>query len=371
MGHDNTDRADVIVVGAGIMGACLTYFLTQRGLRTLVLDRTGPAAEASGANAGMISASSGIPGHTLALSQLSANLYEKAISELSDPIDYNRTGKLLLAFSADEVTALEQFIHDRQGSNLQIEMIYGPDVLKLEPALSERVIAAAHIADDGQIDPFRATVSFLRTACQLGATFKPGVSVDEVAISDHSVIGVRVGDEVIRARHVVIAAGARSASLAATIGLQLPVIPGRGQMLITTPLPPLTTRVIHGDLVGFRQLANGSLVFGSEVEFVGHNYRVVPHSLGRYAQELREMVPMLSGQTIIKRVWAGLRPMSPDNLPIVGPVPGVEGLYVLTGHGRTGMGMGPASALAVAELISDGSTQIPIEKLGVDRFSSS
>jgi len=194
-------RTDVVIVGAGILGASLAYFLARAGVRPLVLERAGPAAEASGANAGMIGPSGGIPGKTLALSLLSAELYDQASHELDAPIDFQRGGRLLLAHSASDVAERETFVRERQGLGISLEMLYGPDIREIEPILSEKVIAAAYAPDDGQIDPFRATTAYLSTACRLGARLEVGVAVESLVVEGGAVRGVIAnGQRIGRAR---------------------------------------------------------------------------------------------------------------------------------------------------------------------------
>lgn len=362
------DRTDIVIVGAGILGASLAYFLARSGVYPLVLDRVGPAAEASGANAGMIGASGGSPGTTLPLSLLSAKLYDQASSELDEPIHFHRSGRLLLAHSASDLAERETYARERQRLGLNVEMLYGDEVREIEPILSDKVVGAAYAPDDGKIDPIRATVAYLNTACRLGARFEPGVEVESLIVSGGAVRGVVVNGQRVAAERVVLAAGAWSGIIAETAGIKLPVVPGRGQMLVTAPVQPVTPRVLRAVVIGMRQMDEGNVVIGSEVEFVGYDKEVAPMTLARYCRLIKDTIPALAEVTV-QRVWAGVRPMTPDNLPIVGGVRGLAGLDLLTGHGRSGMTFGPASALALAEIILHGKTAIPIEPFSLDRFS--
>lgn len=360
---------DVIIIGAGITGACLAYYLAQRGVKPLIVDRRGPAAEAPGANAGMVSPSSGIPGSSLALSVESAKLYERAEIELERPLQFHRNGKLLLAFTPAEVRNLETFQREREGLGLSMRLVSPDEIQEIEPLVTDKAIAGLRIEDDGHIDPMRATVAFLEAARQLGAEYRGGIRVDGILAGGGRVDGVVIDGHKIRAEQVVIAAGAWSAQLAKDVGVRLAVEPGRGQLLTTEPLPPVTSRVIRGTELGFRQLDSGRVLFGSAVEFVGYRRDIQPSRLAGFTQELIEIMPRLA-HVHIQRVWAGLRPMTPDGLLLIGPAPGVDGLYVLTGHGTTGVGMGPASALALAELMTTGMPAIPLEPYALERFGA-
>lgn len=361
-------HADVIIIGGGILGSTLAFYLTQKGAKPLVLDRTSPAAEASGANAGQIGASSGHPGTTLSLSILSSELYDAAMVEFDDPINFYRCGHLLLAYTPKEVAECEAFYKVRRDFDLGLEMVYGSDILDIDPALSSSERAAVWMPFDGKIDPFRATNAFLNAACLHGATSRFGVDVERIVVENGTVRGVVVDGTELRAERVVLAAGAWSGMLAATAGVELPIIPGRGQMLVTSPAKPLTSHVLRAPILGILQLDEGNLVIGSEVEYVGFNKDVDLATIARFCHLIADTVPGV-GQVPLERTWSGLRPMTPDRLPILGDVPGVAGLSLLSGHGRSGMSVGPGSAFALAEQIADGRTSIPIDALSITRFA--
>jgi len=368
MDRPEVSSADVVIVGAGIMGAALAYYLARAGVPALVLDRAGPAAEASGANAGMIGPSGGIPGKTLPLSLLSAELYDRAACELDEPIHFHRGGRLLLAHTPEDVAEREQFYRERQGLGIELHRLSGSEVREIEPLISPSVTFAVYAPADGHIDPFRATVAYLHTACRLGARFE-SLEVTGLAMERGAVRGVVTEGGTIRAERVVLAAGAWSGELARSAGVDVPVFPGRGQMMVTAPVEPLTPRVLRAVMIGLRQMDQGHLVIGSEVELVGFQKGVDVLTLARYADLAGDILP--AARTLpLERCWSGLRPMTADTLPIIGGVPGVAGLDLLTGHGRSGMTYGPASALALADLIVHGTTDVPIEPLGLERFQA-
>jgi glycine oxidase len=144
-------------------------------------------------------------------------------------------------------------------------------------------------------------------------------------------------------------------------------VPGKGQMLATEPLPPLTERVVLGPITGLRQRRNGQVVIGSDVEYVGFDKQVQQATVNAHFERAVAMLPALR-EAHIGRTWAGLRPMSPDGLPIVGAAPGVDGLWIATGHSRTGMSYGPGSGCAIADLIARGTTSLPIGTFDPARF---
>ena len=360
-------KADVVIVGAGIAGVCLAYYLARGGVKSLVLDRGGIAAEATGANAGFVGVSEGTPGIDLALTTLTGELYERAGQELDLPVGFERAGRLLLAQTSEEIEEREALVSSQRRHGVNLEMVYGPALLEIEPHLSREVLAAAWLPENGQIHPIAAAHAFMTTAVRLGAAFMPGVEVKRVLVSGGRVQGVVADGQAFHANQVVVAAGAWSGQLAATTGLHVPVVPGRGQMLVTEPVAPLLATNVRSADIGLSQLSGGRLVIGSEIEHVEYNKDVTAARIARFARLAVDIVPSAVGIQIT-RAWAGLRPMSPDGEPIIEADTGIDGLNILTGLSRSGMTTGPAAAFALSELMLTGSTSIPIEALRLSRF---
>jgi glycine oxidase len=365
--QDAPIRADVVIVGAGIVGATAAYFLAKAGVETIIIERAHVAAEASGSNAGMVGPAAEDEGLTYHLALQSAELYKMASEQSSKPMGYVQGGRLALAIEPDEVRRCEQFVKDRVRRGIESSILYGREIIDVEPALSHEIVAGAYTPSDGKIDPVLATTAFLEAAQDLGAVYLPGTPVKTLEMRDRRVAGVRLETHVILADHVLLAAGAWSPYLAETINLSLPVQPGKGHMLATVPAHFHTPLVLRFSLLGMRQTEAGNLLVGSEVEPGRFDKRVESETINRFRQFSERFVPGLT-QVPTQRTWAGIRPMTPDNLPILGEVPGLPGLLLATGHGRTGMTLGPASALAVSQLIVQGQSEIPVNSLSIRRF---
>jgi glycine/D-amino acid oxidase-like deaminating enzyme len=361
-------RADVVVVGAGIAGAAAAYFLARSGTQVVLIDRSGTAAEASGGNAGMIGESGGDPATTMHLQQLSIMLYADLARETGDGFELTMAGRLLIALTPDEVRKFEALAQRSIGAGIEGQMLYGAEVQQLEPALSSRVLAAAWFPGDGKLHPVKATTAFYDAAVASGAVAINDLPVRRLALTDGRVTGVVTDRGEIAAGEVILAAGAWTPQLATTVGVHVPVFPGKGHMLATEPLPPLTDRVLRAVRLGARQMANGEILIGSEVEFAGYSKAVIEETIVEYLEFMRDLVPALNGVRVA-RSWGCLRPMSIDQLPIVGPAPGVRGLHLVTGHGRSGMGLGPASAKALVDTLLTGSAEIDLAPYDPGRFT--
>jgi len=361
--------ADMVIVGAGIAGVTTAYYLARRGVDVLLLDRTGPAAEASSGNAGMIGESGGNPANIMHLQQQTVNLYREAQIEFEDDFELVMDGRIRLAINAEDVAHFEDMVRQQNAAGVAGEMVYGADVQRIEPVLSDKVIAAAWFPGDGKLHPTKATNAFFNAAVKAGARFVSGVKATRIELSGGRVVGLETDKGTIATERVILANGAWVPQLAATVGLAVPVFPGKGNMLATEPVPPITTKVLRAERIGARQLANGEMIIGSEVEHVGYDKSVNQATIDSYLQFMQELVPSLAGVRV-DRTWGCLRPMSIDLLPIIGPAPGVPGLDLIAGHGRSGMSLAPASAWALADQILTGHSDLDLTPYLPDRFSN-
>lgn len=169
---------------------------------------------------------------------------------------------------------------------------------------------------------------------------------------------------------IVVAAGAWSPVLTRTIGLDLPIEPSRGQIVVTEPLPPLircTIKSTHHIYV--RPTRRGNHVIGSISERVGFNKRLTPDRLNAYVKEGAHLVPSLNNVRVL-RAWSGLRPLTADGQPILGEIEGYEGLIVAAGHSRTGVTFSASTSKMVADLITTGSAGYPLEPFSARRFTA-
>lgn len=363
------DTPDVIVVGGGIVGCATAYYLAREGLQPLLLERATTATEASGANAGMVGPIAGLESGTMDFLLPSLDLLWRATDELDQGFDLIQQGHLRLAADETDLAKLRHFVEAAEAAGIQAERLDGLATRALEPILSDRVIGSVHVPAGGQLDPVLATRAFELTARRLGARIETGVEVTGLETSGGRVVGVRTAEGVRSADGVVLAAGAWSAALAGTVGVEVPVRPGKGQMFATEPLPRLTGRVLRGPIVGMRQNRIGEVISGSTVEYVGFDKEVHSETIAEHHRLMSEIVPALKDARI-GRTWAGLRPMTPDSLPIIGPAPGVDGLWLAAGHSRTGMSYGPGTGRAVADLIVHGRSSLPLERFALDRFTA-
>lgn len=362
-------KADVVVVGAGIAGVSTAYFLARNNVDVLLIDRVGPAAEASSGNAGMIGESGGDPRNIMHLQRGTVAVYREVSEIFPDDFELVIKGRMRIALNEEEVKYFEQLVKRQNEAGVPGEMVYGDDIQRLEPQLSKKALAVGWFPGDGKINPTKATKAFFNAAVAAGATALNGVTVTGIETSGGKVTGVATDKGVVQTGQVVLAAGAWSPWIAASLGLVLPIFPGKGNMLKTEPLPPISDKVYRAERIGARQLADGAMLIGSEIEFAGFDKSPNPATIASYLAFMQELIPGLANAKVAES-WGCLRPMSIDLLPILGPVSSVGGLYLNTGHGRSGMTLGPASSKALVELMVTGkATFVDLAPYSYDRFA--
>jgi glycine oxidase len=365
------EDAGVIVVGGGVIGCAIAYHLARRGVPVTVVERGELAGEASGAAAGMLAplAEAHAPGPFLDLCLASLSLFPSLAAELEAVtgigIGYERTGTLRVALSAEDEDALRERYRWQKGTGLPLEWLGGDMARELEPALSPRVRCAVLSPDEGQVDPQRLTMALAGAARAHGAHLLLSTPVAGILRRGRRILGVRLPSGLLRGGHVVVAAGPWTGRLLRGLGLYLATPPRRGQMLAYHARP--VRHIVWGPDGYLVPKAGGVTYAGATVESVGFRRRTTARGLRRLAQMARGLVPAL-GHAEVASAWAGLRPGSPDGLPIIGPVPGWEGLTVATGHFRNGILLAPITGRLVAQRICGEGTDLPLGPFSPARF---
>ena len=364
--------ADVVVIGGGVIGCAAALELAKAGLSVTVVERGTPGCEASGAAAGMLTpqaeASASSPFLTLALR--SQALYPDLAVELREETGVDielQTGGNLCCFldEGDEAVGRAAFSWQRE-AGLKAELLSREDVLRLEPALSPEILGALFLAGDQWVNNVRLVAALAQAAAIRGVEFfsreATGLTVDR-----GQAVGARVGQEVLRAGAILLAAGAWSGRLAAASGLTLPVEPVRGQILSLPATPRKLHHLLHVKEHYLVPRVGGEILVGASMEGVGFSKQVTAGSVRALLDSAIRLVPE-TARLPLAATWAGFRPGTPDEQPILGLYPGVEGLYVATGHFRNGILLAPITARLMRELIVDGAPSLDLAPFLPDRF---
>jgi glycine oxidase len=364
----------VVVIGGGIIGCSTAYELAKAGCRVIVLERATPGAEASSAAAGLLAplGESSRPDPFQELAIASWRLYPGVVAELRDvtgvDVEYMTAGTLYPIASAEDRREARDRTAWPLARELGARVVEGAELHRMEPALSRDVPAALFVQGDHWVNNQRLVAAYAAAAANRGVMIRSGVEASGVVIERGRVRGVMAGAERIEADRVVLAAGAWSGALAAQLGLSLPVSPVRGQMLAVSNVPPLLTHAIHGPQGYLTPRPSGELLIGATVEHVGFVRAVTPDGLAYLLAGARATVPEIGRRPII-RSWCGFRPWAPDSLPVLGPWPGIDGLYAATGHYRNGILLTPITATLLTRCILDGVTPPELKHFLPDRLA--
>ncbi len=364
---------DVIVVGAGAIGTSIAYQLAKAGARVTIFDRGSIGRESTGASAGMILAhhERGTPEAFANLSGESARLFPALAAELLDrtgmDIGYRRGGVLEVAFDEAEERALRAERDWQVDRGAVLPWLDARGALELEPALNPAIRGAVHFADDHHVLPLQFARALARAAADLGATVREGAAIDQLHIQAGRVIGVAIAGEVVLAGEVVIANGAWAGAWAQTLGVTIPVRPVRGQMVALHTSGTALRHVIHsGDRYALTR-ADGITIAGTTVEDVGFDARPTAAAVARLLEQAGHLSPCLSEATFVE-AWAGLRPGTPDAMPMIGRLGEWRGLSIATGHFRNGILLAPITGELIADLLLRSQPRLPLAAFDPTRF---
>lgn len=351
---------DVVVVGAGIIGAACAQALKARGLAVTVLDRSGPAAGTSSAGEGNVLVSDKEPGPELELARASRELWP----ELADDAEWEEKGGLVVATTPEAAEPLRAFAAKQRAAGIDACELTAAEALTHEPHLNPAITAAVHYLQDAQLNPVKATRTLLR-----------GIEVVRTEVSTTDGRSVTTSNGVISCGAVVNATG----PWARHFGVN--VLPRRGVVLVTTPIPgTIRHKVYDADYVGavasddadlqtsgvVESTQAGTVLIGSSRQRKGFDDTIESRVLKALARRAIALFPMLRDVPVM-RAYGGFRPYAPDHLPIIGEDPRTPGLWHATGHEGAGVGLAPATGRLLAELLTGDTPHVDPHPFRVDR----
>ncbi|WP_329473350.1 FAD-binding oxidoreductase [Streptomyces sp. NBC_01723] len=371
---------DVVVVGAGMVGAACALYAAREGLDVIVVDRGHVAGGTTGAGEGNLLVSDKEPGPELDLALLSARLWTALAGELGREVEYEQKGGVVVATTPEALTGLETFAAGQRAAGVEAVSVPADRLPDLEPRLAPGLAGAVHYPQDAQVMPALAAAHLLRAS---GARLHTGRTVTGfLRAPDGAVRGVRTDRGALHAPAVVNAAGPWGGEVAALAGVRLPVLPRRGYVLVTEPLPPrVRHKVYAADYVAdvasdsaalqtspvVEGTAAGPVLIGASRERVGFDRSVSLPALRALAAGATRLFPFLARVRAL-RAYAGFRPYLPDHLPAIGADPRVPGLYHACGHEGAGIGLSTGTGHLVAGLLSGARPALDLAPFRPDRF---
>ena len=351
--------SEVVVVGGGVIGCAIAYELTGRGARVTVVERGAIGGEASWASAGIISLPlrMDMPPERLEISRRGLARYPAVVRELEErtgiAIDYLRHGELDIAVDGGQAKATDEVAAWQQRQGFRVERLDEAAARELEPALPPTLATVWFSPDPGALTVHALTRGFAAAAEQGGATVLPETPVERVTHANGRVTGVQVRDRHLPAETVVLATGAWTAFLGQSLAVSLPTKPIKGQVLAFRDAPLRPTRIITGHGGYVRPRVDGTVIVAATEEDVGFDKTITDEGTAWLTNLARTLCPILvEGE--VATAWAGLRPGTVGKEPLMGPVPGYDGLWVAAGHFRTGAKEAPGTAELIAGSIISG-----------------
>lgn len=377
--------AEVIIIGGGIVGASAAFHLAQHGRNVTLLERGEIASEASGVNAGGIGALGwgNVPDLESYLTMGSLQIFRNLQLELGYDIEFRASGGLQVIQTQEQYVYARDRVLALQPRGYTLDLLTIDQARSIEPELNPGLYGAMHFPLRGQADPVKATRAFAAAAAHRGANILTGREVTGISSTTAGTYRVACSGETYEARQLILAAGAWCGPLGEMLGVRIPIVSVRGQMWATQPLPPrvyyslssaesyahwsrepgsddatppeLThvggrrvTRHLYG-----RQNRDGEIIFGGDRELAGYDYTVDAGGVEVNFGHASEVLPLLQDLSI-SRTWSGMMPFSLDGRPIIGKIPHLDEVYIVSGLASSGFGRGPMAGKLIADYVHTG-----------------
>lgn len=371
---NKSQSTDVAIIGGGVIGCSIAYQLSKSGIRVSIIEREEIAAEASSAAAGLLAPAGVLTGPRavadlfLASWSITPELMEEIEAVSGVGVEYHHTGSLHVVTEADDRSHLNRYAEAWQARGAEATWITGTEVQRYEPLLNPTIDAALSIPHAASIRPRLVTRAYAEAARKSGATIYEHTRVTGFQQSANRVTGVQTTrGETIECQSVVIAAGAWSAHIGDWLGLSIPVVPARGQILALKQLSTPLKHTIFGEGLYLVPKPDNTIYAGATVEQVGFDKSNTAGGIAWLLSSAIKLIPELE-YAALERIWSGLRPWSRDSYPILGRAPGWENVILATGHGPAGFELSAITGQTIASLIARGHTPALIQPFGIERF---
>lgn len=366
-------NTDILIIGGGVIGCAIAYFLGKQGREVMVLDQGMIGAQASSAAAGLLAPLGPLsgPGPFADLLLASFALFPTLVTELESmtglELGYERSGALRTVRSPQRIPSLKKRMAAWQPLGLQMHWLTGDEAREHEPTLAPDICAAIYVPEESQIRAPQLVQALAQAARLQGVELQSQQQVVGVAQSDYTVKGVYTAQrEFIACNHLVVTTGAWAAFCGEWLQISLPVSPLRGQIILL-PQPTIPLRsIVFGEAAYLVPKGNNVLV-GATKEEAGFDNVVTPEGISWLHNTADRLVPSLKEQPILTS-WAGLRPKTPDTRPILGPAPHWNNVTLAAGHNSVGILLSPITGQAIAELVITGQVPKVIRSFSLERF---
>lgn len=360
------------MIGAGMVGAACAFYCAEAGLRVAVVERGAVASGTTSGGEGNILVSDKEPGPELDLALLSIRLWTELGERFGDAVELQHKGGVVVARTPGDLAGLTTFAKEQRALGVTADEV---DPRDLEPLLTEDVAGGVHYPQDMQVQPMLAAAELLRRS---GATVHTGTEVLEIR---EGTVVTTEGE--LHPRWVVNAAGTWGGEIATRAGVSVPILPRRGFILVTEPLPPLIRhKVYSADYVAnvasddagletsvvIEGTRAGTILIGASRERVGFDRTMSLPVLRTLAAQAVGLFPFLAEVNLL-RGYVGFRPYCPDHLPVIGPDPRAPWLVHACGHEGAGIGLSAATGHLIAQTLTGAPPDLDLSPFRPDRFA--
>jgi sarcosine oxidase subunit beta len=370
----STRGTEIVIVGGGVIGCSIAYHLAKRGARVTLLERDRLAAQASGASAGGVRQLGRDP-REMPLAIASIARWQTLEEELDADVEFRRGGQLLVTEDPALIPDLERRVAEHRALGLDIRLMQGDAFRELAPGFADSITAGITTENDGQASAPLTTRAFGAAAERHGARIRTGVTVTGIRQAGGRITGVETSEGPVACDWLVLAAGAWSPALAKMLGLSLPFQTMGLQMLATGPAEPILTQTV-GALnrrLSLKQTPNGSFVIGGgwpgDVDLERGIGTTRLASIRGSIEHASAVFPLLA-RLPLERFWIGIEALCIDEVPILGPVSGIDNLTLAAGFSGHGFALSPIIGQLLSELILDGPPSLPIDAFHHARFDT-
>ncbi len=385
----NRKHRDIVVIGGGIMGASIAYYGSKAGLDITVLEKKELASGTSSRCDGNILAIDKDPGFDSQMSLKSQMLVHELDKELEVSFEYRNPGSILVCENDAEMEAANQWVTKQKEAGLEFKMLNREDLKNESKYFADDLYGGLECKTDSTVNPYMMTYSMFHSAEKNGAKIHTNTEVKNVSKNETGQFVIETNNGTYTAKKVVNAGGVWAPKLGAMVGLDIPILPRKGQLIVASRQQPVGLRKVmefgyliskfggerivdadmekYGVALVFEPTESQNFLIGSSREFGGFNTKVNHEVTKLIAKRAIRFYPKIADMTVI-RTYAGLRPWTEDHLPIISRVEHIPGYFIAAGHEGDGISLAAVTGKLIEEMLNDKKTCIPIEPLQLSRF---
>ena len=382
---------DVLIFGAGVNGLSIAYSLLKKGRKVILAEKTAMGAGASGACDDMILLQSKKPGILLSMAFRSLELFAKLEKDLPTDIELENRGGMILIEDDKQLKAMEEFAASQNQYGLGVVIVDKKELRRRQPNVADTVIASTYCTRDSQVNPMMLMKAFMLANRSMGMELITRVHAVEMKQNASGWTSCLSDGTCVESETIVNATGAWANEVNKLVGIEVPITPRKGQVLVTEQLPLLgETNVWSAQYISsklkpeltdtsnpmaekyglgfaFTGTYEGNYLIGSTRENAGFDRTTIPEAISLLGNQAKHFFPVIANVNII-RTFAGLRPTTPDGYPFIGEVSSLPGFYMAVGHEGDGIALAAITGKLVTDMICGLTPEFDLTELKADRF---